>query len=158
MSIGSIVHRAISGAAKGIKSGVSSAYGAVDSAWNQWGRDTYRDALYGGYGVVLREYGKHQGYNSDERQGFGRSLGAGYASTEAAKTVRIAGEDAAKSAAQLSRQQQLSADQARGQIAARVRRSIRPDQPGTKNGTILTSSLGVPGSQSAGSFASLLGL
>lgn len=85
-------------------------------------------------------------------QGYSRAAGgvAGDAAT-AMKTEQDARD------AILNNQRDAQLRQQDGQIAARVRRSRYADQPGNKNGTIKTGSLGVPGGQAL-SFSQLLGL
>lgn len=62
----------------------------------------------------------------------------------------------AEAAAVFARQKDLQAKFDAGQVAARIRRGRRADQPGTKGGTLKTSGLGSAGGQV--SFAQLLGL
>jgi hypothetical protein len=121
---------------------------SVNREWKHWGRDAYRDVLYGGYGVALREIGKHNGYNAEERQSLGRSFGANYASVEGAKDMRTE-ENKMEGARQRGIAIQLANDRAdRYSAAARIRRRTGGNQPGNKGGTLLTGALGLLGGTS----------
>ncbi len=162
MGFGSIVRRAVKAVGgdvtREVGNQVERGAQGVNREWKDYGRDTYRDGVYGGYGIVAREIGRHSGYNSDERQSLGRGLGANYAAVEATKDMRVVDDANQRKLEMLSKQQSAEETKARLQAGVRVRRRTGIDAPGTKGGTVVTGALGIPGGGAGGSsFASLLG-
>jgi hypothetical protein len=102
------------------------------------------------------EKSKSKGYTDKEASQNAVMLGAGHSQVSAKAKARMEAEEQAVQYAELERKRIAEDTRARGQIAARIRRSARATR-NDKGGTLLTGGLGTTGSN-AGAFAAMLGL
>jgi hypothetical protein len=113
-------------------------------------------ASHGGGMGMQYEYSRMKGMNSDEATKNSVTGGAQYSQTRDMQRQRLAEESQREATAELERKRIAEDTRARGQIAARIRRSARATRS-DKGGTLLTGGLGTTGSN-VGSFAAMLGL
>jgi hypothetical protein len=109
----------------------------------------------GGMGLQY-EYSRNKGMNSDEATKNATTGGMQYEQTREMQKARAAEEQQKEAAAAMERARIAEDARARGQIAARIRRTGRDGT--TRPGSIATSSTGLGSTGTFGSFASLLGL
>jgi hypothetical protein len=112
----------------------------------------------GGMGLQY-EYSRGKGMNSDEAVNNSVTGGMTYSQNRTAQGVRVQADEQAGIAAKLAQDQALAARKFRLQKMVTTRIRSASESPGTKNGTIVTGALGLPGTASGGGAGStLLGL
>lgn len=128
----------------------------IGSGGRRWLRRGMASAFAGPIGFQY-QYSREKGMSDKEAAKNALTGGLQYSDARNSQMVREASDQAEVQRQEFEKRRVAEETRARGQIAARVRRSGRSDRPNTKNGTLLNGSLGIPG-EVYGSFAQLLGL
>ena len=127
---------------------------------NESQRKYFREgvATLGGGMALQYEYSRNKGMNSDEATKNSVTGGAQYQDTRTMQKMREAQENLAEQDQLLAVQQAADSRKQRLQGQVTVRRRARAEQRSTKGGTLLTGSIGLPGSTTgSGPGATLLG-